>query len=611
MLPVSLLFALSTPLQNAPQTDVITMQNQVDCMPQAVPFSAATRFIYSMFLSEEETRALGLKDAVAKAKQWTEFELNGAKVGFADSVDSVEFSGRSNPVRVAWGMRYWGEKLKQYSWIDKADTMVSLVLQYPRIQGSVPGGFSIKSRSWQPEASAENSVEIAWSLKDYADSFPSFSLASTARSASQAILANNKKALSNPSTDPLFELNRQNRTGGSSSALAQACAVLQKRMVRSTTVWQRDVSIIGSVKDESTGAQAAIASGLLRAGQKQDNPGIFQDGVWVMRAVSGMMKMQPLILQGFTASTANAECRATLPYQKYQGFVASEGMIAAAYAEADAFFGGFYTSHAGWSVGIDGVNSVNGKPLNVLVTNAIPYRGKFEIDWVKANGTRESIPDPARPKMFTRMLIQSTPEQDFIVAEPASSTNDGAFPSGSFVLADGRKLPAAIGAHGLQAKISAADLALGPVSFVSSWNTIRPTNLLITPDFRPTVWGSRGWMNRSQLAGDPVVSANAEGWISPSIASSASRNFARKVVSAEFTLRGKELTFQIQGGNGRVELVDAVNAVKYNSTVQTSRLPESFVKWPISKGYGRRVYIRIIDENKSDGMFMARGFRLK
>ena len=611
MLPVSLLIALSHPLQNAPQTDIITMQNQVDCMPQAVPFSAATRFIYGMFLSEEETRALGLKDAVAKAKQWTEFELNGVKVGFTDSVDSVEFSGRSNPVRVAWGMRYWGEKLKQYSWIDKADKMVSLVLQYPAIYGRVPGGFSIKSRSWHPEASAESSIEIAWSLKDYADSFPSFAKASSARSASAEILKNNKSSLVNPSQDPVFELNRLFRTGASQASLARASAVLQKRIVRSTTLWQREVSIIGSVKEESTGAQAAIASALLRAGQKQDGPSIFQDGVWVMRAVCGMMKMQPLILQGYTASTANAECRATLPYQKYQGFVASEGMIGAAFAEVDALFGGFYTSHAGWSVGIDGVNSVDGKPLNVLVTNAIPYRGKFEIDWVRSNGTRENIPDPIRPKMFTRMSIQSSPEQDFIVAEPASSTNDGKFPSGSFVLADGRKLPAEIGTHGLQAKITAADLALGPVSFVSSWNSIRPTNLLITPDFRPTVWGSRGWMNRSQMAGDPVVSANSEGWISPSFASSANREFARKVVSAEFTLRGKELTFQIQGGNGRVELVDAANALKYNSTVQSSKLPASFVRWPITKAFGKRVYIRIIDENKGDGLFMARGFRLK
>lgn len=607
MLPASLLFSLSFSPQNAPQTDILTLQNQATCLPQAVPFSATTRYIYGLTNPPDEHSVGG----PAKAKQWTEFEVNGVKVGIADAVNEIKFSGRSNPVRAAWGMRYWGQKFKQTSWVDRADKMVNLILSAPGIEDDIPGGYTVSTKTWHKNADAQSAVEIAWSLRDYANSFPSYPQAKKASSAAESILKQNAAVISRPSSDPLFELNRLIRTGAPSSATSQAAAKLRNRMVRATTVWQRDVSILGSIRGESVGGNASAGAGLLLAGERQSTPEVFQDGVWVLRGICGFLKMQSLTLQGFDASTANAECRATLPFHEYEGFVAGEGMVGAAYAEADMLYGGFYTSHQGWSVGIDGVDSVNGQPLNVLVKNDIPYRGKFDIDWVKANGSRINIADPDRPKAFVRLIIQSSPTGDVIVAEPASSTQDGQIPSGSFVLADGRKLPAAIGPHGLQASVTANDLAIGPVSFVSSWNSIRPTNLLIAPDFRPTVWGTRGWMNRSQLENDPISSADQDGWISPSFGSSVNRSYARTVVSAEFTARGKNLTFEINGANGRVELVDALNFYRYNKTVQTKNALTSKVIWPIDKAQGRRVYVRIIDENRGSGVFKARGFRLK
>lgn len=111
-------------------------------LPQAMPFEEYAKVCYPAALNEKETGG------------WFEHELNGHVVGGMPSgwgrmEGWVSWQPWFNQLRSAWGMRWWGKKLGNKDWEEKADKMLNLALAAPMDRGAVPTTYLSKTKGWK------------------------------------------------------------------------------------------------------------------------------------------------------------------------------------------------------------------------------------------------------------------------------------------------------------------------------------------------------------------------------------------------------------------------------------------------------------------------------
>ncbi|MEZ0326142.1 MAG: hypothetical protein ACAH95_09560 [Fimbriimonas sp.] len=111
-------------------------------LPQAMPFADYARVCYPAAFNEKATGG------------WFEHEINGFVCGGMPSgwglYDGwVSWQDWFNQLRSAWGVRWWGKKLGEKDWVDKADKMLNLALAAPMDRGAVPTTYLSRTKSWK------------------------------------------------------------------------------------------------------------------------------------------------------------------------------------------------------------------------------------------------------------------------------------------------------------------------------------------------------------------------------------------------------------------------------------------------------------------------------
>jgi hypothetical protein len=111
-------------------------------LPQAMPFEEYAKVCYPAAFNEKETGG------------WFEHEINGVVCGGMPSgwgrhEGWVSWQPWFNQLRSAWGLRWWGKKLGNADWVDKADKMLNLALAAPMKDGAVPTTYQSKTKDWK------------------------------------------------------------------------------------------------------------------------------------------------------------------------------------------------------------------------------------------------------------------------------------------------------------------------------------------------------------------------------------------------------------------------------------------------------------------------------
>lgn len=111
-------------------------------LPQAMPFEEYAKVCYPAAFAEKETGG------------WFEQEIDGHIVGGMPSgwgrhEGWVSWQPWFNQLRSAWGLRWWGKKVGNKDWVDKADKMLNLALAAPMDSGLCPTTYQSKTKTWK------------------------------------------------------------------------------------------------------------------------------------------------------------------------------------------------------------------------------------------------------------------------------------------------------------------------------------------------------------------------------------------------------------------------------------------------------------------------------
>ncbi|MBV6491467.1 MAG: hypothetical protein CNCCGFBP_02067 [Fimbriimonadaceae bacterium] len=114
-------------------------------LPQAMPFEEYAKFCYpAVFKEAYGSNKLG----------WFEVEIDGqvcggVPAGWGFTNGWVSWQCWFNQLRSAWGLRWWGKKLDNAEWVDKADKMLNLALAAPMDRGAVPTTYLSREKQWR------------------------------------------------------------------------------------------------------------------------------------------------------------------------------------------------------------------------------------------------------------------------------------------------------------------------------------------------------------------------------------------------------------------------------------------------------------------------------
>ncbi|HRK20999.1 MAG TPA: hypothetical protein PLX06_04295 [Fimbriimonadaceae bacterium] len=114
-------------------------------LPQVMPFADYAEYCYPRVFEEAYgTNKIG----------WFEVEIDGVMCGGIPSgwgfrEGWVSWQAWFNQIRSAWGLRWWGKKLGNADWVDKADKMLNLALAAPMDRGAVPTTYQSREKTWK------------------------------------------------------------------------------------------------------------------------------------------------------------------------------------------------------------------------------------------------------------------------------------------------------------------------------------------------------------------------------------------------------------------------------------------------------------------------------
>lgn len=114
-------------------------------LPQAMPFEEYAKVCYpAAFAERYGDNQLGYFEVEIGGKV-----CGGVCAGWGFREGWVSWQPWFNNLRSAWGMRWWGKKMGNADWVDKADKMLNLALAAPMDQGACPTTYDSKKKEWR------------------------------------------------------------------------------------------------------------------------------------------------------------------------------------------------------------------------------------------------------------------------------------------------------------------------------------------------------------------------------------------------------------------------------------------------------------------------------
>lgn len=132
--------------------------------PQAMPFSEYARvcypasFDYQGYVVDYDKpvkMSIEHRSGQPGMASWQQWDMNGKPAGGFRSNDNLNkgenniyFGAHLNNVDDATGMYFWGKKLNDSTWVQKARRIINLALSAPQNQGIFPNGYDLANYSW-------------------------------------------------------------------------------------------------------------------------------------------------------------------------------------------------------------------------------------------------------------------------------------------------------------------------------------------------------------------------------------------------------------------------------------------------------------------------------
>lgn len=125
-------------------------------LPQAMPFEEYAKVCYPAAFSE--SYPTDRSDPANPAKQnklgWFEHDIDGQvcggiPAGWGFQQGWVSWQCWFNQLRSAWGLHWWGLKLKNQDWVDKSNKMLNLALAAPMDRGACPTTYQSREKQWK------------------------------------------------------------------------------------------------------------------------------------------------------------------------------------------------------------------------------------------------------------------------------------------------------------------------------------------------------------------------------------------------------------------------------------------------------------------------------
>ncbi|MBI5708365.1 MAG: hypothetical protein HZC36_15390 [Armatimonadetes bacterium] len=128
-------------------------------LPQAMPFEEYAKVCYPAAINGGRLKEINGVQTVDPARNyptepgWFEVEIDGQicggiPAGWGYQQGWVSWQSWFNQLRSAWGLHWWGLKLKNQDWIDKSNKMLNLALAAPMDRGLCPTTYQIKEKAW-------------------------------------------------------------------------------------------------------------------------------------------------------------------------------------------------------------------------------------------------------------------------------------------------------------------------------------------------------------------------------------------------------------------------------------------------------------------------------
>lgn len=112
--------------------------------PQMMPFAEYAKVCYTAAFDEHYgANKLGWFDVTIDGQK-----CGGVPSGWGYAEGWVSWQCWFNQIRSAWGIRWWGKKLNNPDWVDKADKMLNLALAAPMDRGACPTTYRSREKQW-------------------------------------------------------------------------------------------------------------------------------------------------------------------------------------------------------------------------------------------------------------------------------------------------------------------------------------------------------------------------------------------------------------------------------------------------------------------------------
>ena len=496
-------------------------------LPQTVPFQFYSKQAMGFPIFPGET--MPNLDSGATNAWWTD-EIDGVPMrALVSSTGNATLDVDANFVRVAWGIRWWGTKYRQGSWVEMADEMLNLALSAPIDADQAATAFNMTSKSWRREewdvdGLAQTGIWLNRIARDFPNApriddiqrrveliqeglrsrratplsalFMSERLLGIAAGPSVEMARIMTWQLNNAETlESLAEEALRQVVEPSTENFALALALLRsdfgdeelaRRILQRALLRQSVWSVPGAESYDPFGAlmsstaiaesrQAVFAPSILYAAAGLGDRVLFERGVAAVRASLGLMYFGTNVLNGFTLPGAFRSARvATTVFPDFsagvgdwRGSAAGAGQLIACLADVAAEYGALYIHSNGWGVGIDGLAAERNGIVNALTRNPRPYQSSFIVELVDdLMGVRTQIAAPPPSIGIRSIKVAAHEGRPVVTAAPSFVVIGGASDlRGTFTFGDGSKLQAQLLPVGFGAFVDAKLLSHGPVSF--------------------------------------------------------------------------------------------------------------------------------------------------
>ncbi|HXH62418.1 MAG TPA: hypothetical protein VNI20_13810 [Fimbriimonadaceae bacterium] len=501
--------------------------------PQTTPFLYYTRPALDMERGGGEENEGGAEEEIEGL--WWETESGDEKLMAPKSSDNMmRLTADENAVRFAWALRYWGGKLKQYTWQNNGDAVINLLLRARDEDGRTTVAFNTKSARWQdaPFDASAAAQTARWKLR-YVTDFPDYkereAVIAQVSSAESAIVGAPltglsalflsefaaskvvtddavktrardavKKSLPRLKKEAVSELQDKRTPSADTVATAlllarsgdngAATEVLQRAFLSQTVT--QPTNVVGTVtygafagEHLATESQSAYTDDLLEACVLTGNERLAQRATAALRAPLGLYNHATLSISGvrlpdkilFYRSSPWFGEGASCEFGDWRGPADGIGQTLASIGEAMRKYGSLYTDKAGWSVGIDGVTlGPDGVVTSALSGNPFAFDGSFPYSWRNdVTGETKDASEPPDPFVIRSITLQSDGKKTEVLALPGFTVTDSRKLSGSFTFGDGTTADAQLLPTGFGAVVSRKALDAGGITFSGKYEDHR------------------------------------------------------------------------------------------------------------------------------------------